>query len=76
MIGIIIWAILIIFIVICACPGFLTALFVSSLIINRRQPSCYVDVLTVLSALLADANKDKPLKCKRYIACFQRFVLM
>lgn len=33
MIGIIIWAILIIFIVICACPGFLTALFVNSLIV-------------------------------------------
>lgn len=33
MIGIIIWAILIIFIVICVCPGFLTAFFVISLIV-------------------------------------------
>lgn len=33
MIGIIIWAILILFIVICTCPGFITALFVSSAVV-------------------------------------------
>lgn len=33
MIGIILWAILIIFIVICACPGFLTALMVNTAIV-------------------------------------------
>lgn len=33
MIGIILWAILIIFIVICACPGFLTALIVNAAIV-------------------------------------------
>lgn len=33
MIGIVIWAILIIFIVICACPGFITALIVNSTIV-------------------------------------------
>lgn len=32
MIGLIIWAILIIFIVICACPGFITAFIVGSVI--------------------------------------------
>lgn len=33
MIGIILWAILIIFIVICACPGFITALIVNTAIV-------------------------------------------
>ncbi len=33
MVGIILWAILIIFIVICACPGFITALIVNSAIV-------------------------------------------
>lgn len=33
MIGIIIWAILILFIVICVCPGFITALIVCSAIV-------------------------------------------
>lgn len=33
MIGIVIWAILIIVIVICACPGFITALIVNSAIV-------------------------------------------
>lgn len=33
MIGIIVWAILIIFIVVCACPGFFTALIVNAAII-------------------------------------------
>lgn len=33
MIGIIIWAILIIFIVICVCPGFITALIINSAIV-------------------------------------------
>lgn len=33
MIGIILWAIVIIFIVICACPGFMTALIVNTAIV-------------------------------------------
>lgn len=33
MIGIVLWAILIIFIVICACPGFITALIINSAIV-------------------------------------------
>ena len=33
MIGLILWAILIIFIVICACPGFITALIVNAAIV-------------------------------------------
>lgn len=33
MIGLILWAILIIFIVICACPGFITSLIISSAIV-------------------------------------------
>lgn len=33
MIGIILWAIVIIFIVICACPGFITALLVNTAIV-------------------------------------------
>lgn len=33
MIGIVLWALLIIFIVICACPGFITAFIVSSAIV-------------------------------------------
>lgn len=33
MFGVILWAALIIFIVICACPGFITALIVSSAIV-------------------------------------------
>ena len=33
MIGIILWAILIIFIVVCACPGFMTALIVNAAIV-------------------------------------------
>lgn len=33
MIGLILWAIVIIFIVICACPGFITALLVNTAIV-------------------------------------------
>lgn len=33
MVGLILWAILIIFIVICACPGFITALIVNTAIV-------------------------------------------
>lgn len=33
MLGIILWAILIIFIVICACPGFITALIVNTAVV-------------------------------------------
>ena len=47
MIGIIIWAILIIFIVICACPGFLTAFFTISLCVVAFMWLCSVIIKAI-----------------------------